>query len=234
MLSKDLIGHIQESYPEIEGKRNLSKDVFIACDFREKKKNNEYWGISFLLSDLDSIEAFSQYRLQIKKEHNIEGQEISYKKLKPSKFHPTVLNKYLSAADTIDGILFNFMIHPSYDTVYNNSKSVWRNDKELSTFKFNQFQKLELFSHLSGLVISSINSEIETLKWITDNDNVLNNPSRKGVAIKYYFKTISQYLDQNDFEYNFIDPDRDSDDRILADLANIPDLIVGPMVDIKN
>ena len=139
MLSKDLINHIQRNYSGIEEKLNLSKDVFIASDFREKDRNNEYWGISFLLSDLKSIQPFNQYRLDIKKEHNIEGQEISYKKLNSSQNHPSILDEFLSAIDTIDGILFNFMIDSSFDTVCNDSKSVWQNDEELSTYKFNQF-----------------------------------------------------------------------------------------------
>ncbi len=225
---------ILDHYPYIEQYLHLSSDVIIASDFREKRNNIEYWGLSFVLADLDSVQSFLYHNKTTRKEHKRVGQEINYKKLNPKSFSRVTHLSYLNSANTINGVLFNFVVHPSYDSISKDSYKNWSKASESNTFKFNEFQKLELLSHLVALIVSEIRSEIKSLKWVPDNDNLLNNSSRKTLAIQYFFEIISLYTNKNDFEYHLIDPDLDNEDLILADLSNIPDVIVGPMVDIQN
>jgi len=234
MLSKGLIDDLIIRYPELEDYFVLAEDVLIASDFREKKEDDEFWGISFLLSDLDSIQSFDYYRIDIKKRYNYINKEIKYSAFNPDEKRPELLNEFINAADTIRGILFNFVIDSSFVSIFNDSESERKKLKGLSRYKFNDYQKLELFSHLVGIVISSIKSKIVSLKWITDKDNLLNNPKRKKISYEYLFNTIDEYKGANNIMYEFIDPNLDSPDMILADLSNISDLIVGPMVDIYN
>ncbi len=230
MLSKNLFDHLFKSHPEVVDNFNLGNKIVIASDFREKRNQEEFWGIAFLFSDLDSIQSFFHHSRKLKGKFDIEGQEIKYSN---NKAEP-VIKSFLNAADTIEGVLFNFIIDSSYTTIYRDSKKIHQLSTKLSKFKFNDFQKLELFSHLVGLIVSQIKSEIHTIKWISDNDNLLNNIARRNTSTEFLFNTINSYLGSNNYRKEFIDPKRDSKDRILADLCNIPDIIVGSTVDILN
>ncbi len=230
MLSNNLFNALFQSHPEIVDNFSLGNDIVIASDFREKKNQEEFWGICFLLSDLNSIQPFFHYCKELKERFNVIGQEIKYSKQKAHH----ILNSFLNAADTIEGILFNFAIDSSFSTVFKDSNTIHQKSDNLSKFKFYDFQKLELFSHLVGLIISEIKSEITSIKWISDNDNLINNPSRRDSTLNFFYETIIHYRKKNDFRKEFIDPNLDNEDRILTDLSNIADLIVSPIVDILN
>lgn len=219
-------------YPFIMDSLPSKGEVVIISDFREKVRRNDYWGISFIISDLDSIQPFIHYSKQIKEKYNISNQQIKYNKIKAYERRQKYVNEYLNAADEIKGVMFTFIVNPNYKSVFNKTGKI--NLQNYSIFRSNQFQKLELFSHLVGLVLSKFEIKPNTIKWITDHDNLINSPERMKRSIEYFIDTLENYIGHDTFKLYFFDPDRDNEDIVLKDLSNIPDLIVGPLTDIFN
>jgi len=219
-------------YPFIKDSFPSKEEILIISDYREKASRNDYWGVSFIITDIDSIQPFIHYSKQIKDKSNIIGQQIKYNKIKAYKRRPEYVNEFLNAADEINGIMFTYIVHPSYKSFFNYSGKI--NQQDYPIFRPNQFQKLELFTHLVGSILSKFVVNVNAIKWITDHDNLINSSTRMKKTMEYFRSTIENYIGSNKFKLHFFDPDRDNEDILLKDLSNIPDLIVGPLTDIYN
>lgn len=100
-----ILSEIKKWYPNYFRSDNFSDELVLICDFREPEKPNKLMGLSFIITDLHSLEPFRQLRVQVKEEYGLGNQEIKYSKFRAKKNRPDYVNSFINGADEIKGLM---------------------------------------------------------------------------------------------------------------------------------
>lgn len=235
LSTEPILSEIKNSYPDYFKSDNFSDELAIICDFREPEKPHKLLGLSFIISELQSLESFRQLRLQVKEEYGLGNQEIKYSKFRAKKNRPDYVNTYINQADEIEGLMVNFIIAPTLDELIPNfySKFIER-FPAYEVYNAKVFRKLNFVAHLISVLIQPILTNNRRLYFISDQDNMFANSGIRDLSLAYILQSIEAYSLKEHFQLTFLDPKQDSDDRYLRDLSSIPDLAIGSLTDLFN
>lgn len=230
-----VVSEINKCYPDYFKTTNFSDELAIICDFREPVKPHNLLGLSFIITDLQSLEPFRQLRLQVKEKYGLGNQEIKYSKFRSKKKRPAYVNSFINIADEIEGLMCNFIIAPTLDELIPHFYSKFI-DKYPAYEVFNNkvFRKLNFVAHLISVLLLPILTNNTKLYFISDQDDMFVNSKIRDLSLAYIIQTIEAYSLKESFQLAFLDPKQDSDDRYLRDLSSIPDLAVGSLTDLFN
>lgn len=233
-LSPELIlTEIEKCYPQYFQSNNFSKELAIICDFREQQKASDLLGLSFIITDLESLEPFRQLRIQVKDKYKLGNREISYKGMRASVKRPSYVNSFINVADDIEGLLCNFVIDPSLDELipeyYSKFTDIY---SKYTNIKPKVFRKLNFMAHFISVLLIPLLSKDSVVHLISDQDNIFINPKIRDLSLEYILNTIDSYCGISYFKLAYIDPNEDTEDRYLKDLSSIPDLAIGALTDL--
>lgn len=235
LSTEPILTELKKCYPQYFQSNNFSKELAIICDFREPQQSSDLMGLSFIITDLESLEPFRQLRLQVKEKYNLGNQEIKYSKFRASKRRPDYINSFLNVADEVEGIMCTFVIAPTLDELipeyYFKFTERYPLYKEIHP---KVFRKLNLLAHLISILLLPQLSKKRVINLISDQDDIFINHDIRDLSLAYITKTIEAYSSKQEFKFVFRDPEHDSKDRYLRDLSSIPDLAVGCLIDLFN
>ncbi len=230
-----LLNEVKEVYPDYFKPNNFSNELAIICDFREPEKPINLFGLSFIITDLESLEPFRQLRLQVKEKYNLGNQEIKYSKFRASKRRPDYINSFLNVADEIKGLMINFIIDPSLDELKPNyNLNFIKEYPSYEAIKPKVFRKLNFVAHFIAVLILPLLNKNSLVHLISDQDDLFISPEIRDLSLAYILNTIEAYSEEREFILGYLDQEQDSEDRYLKDLSSIPDLAIGALTDLFN
>jgi hypothetical protein len=219
-------------FPRLRG----CKDIIIASDYSGEHEEVDFSAYSFLMFDWNASEQWSIASSDVRKRFLSEGnREMSYKRL-ADKCRQRALVPFLKAADHINGLVISLLVNKQIGSVLESGgvAHLQQIAPSLANWKEGAVEKLyRIQTFLAFLHAGLCNPEQRTY-WLTDNDQIVANPSRHAVATNM-LQCFSRSHFAREICLESIDIVNSMDATIVGaakDIASIPDLVGGALVDL--
>jgi hypothetical protein len=143
-----------------------------------------------------------------------------------------VLLPFLLATDTISGLLITFLIDKHAGTLFDGSASGKKSIPDSQFWKAAAFEKVRRIATFGALLLAGLSKERQHVLWITDQDDIVGNPSQHSAATRVLGHHINCLTPHNLGHIRLATTKSDTGRRDVEDLAAIPDLVAGATAEV--
>lgn len=203
----------------------------IASDYSGYHRKSKYEVISFLIVDMDNSWQWANSRRCVREHFLADGRRVSFKGLHDwRQFY--ALPSFLESANNIVGICVNVALRKNIRVRYIN-KATMHSLTGASPFKGKWSHKTlnHMFKivHFVSLFIAGLSKPGQNIYWISDQDLIFANPSKSEDVACLLSALTDMYVDYELGELGIGTTNLDEGDRLVEDLAAIPDLSAGAL-----
>jgi len=210
---------------------NLRYDdhLVLAADYSGDHQSSEYQILTFLLADRPGVlKSWDIVRREIRRDFLSDGRRHAFKKLRDAQ-RQKALGPFLRASAEINGVVFCVVIDK------NLANSTFGYEfPDVTDVRPAVLAKLIRVAFFGSVLTAGMARPGQTLKWLTDNDEIVGNAKVQqvaGLVISSLFRRLCPF----EFRDASIGIAGDFDDDYRAeDLCSIPDLVGGAMSDMIN
>jgi len=214
--------------------------ITVASDYSGQEKSERFYVYSFLFADLTITHSSDWYSSRLCWRRNFlpDGRRMTYKDLDHDQVRDRALSPYLSAVNTIDGMVVTIAIHKEVTSILELIP-----EKEQETFRSVKpeiREKMLWIIHFFGFFIAGLSRSGQSVWWCSDYDDIVATDERISMMTQKLREIMSQYLPHRLGHLHVMTTARNPDDdprrqRDLLlwyeDLVSIPDLVAGAFSD---
>lgn len=162
-----------------------------------------------------------------------DGRRMSFKRL-GDRQRAFSLIPFLKGADSISGLLVSFVVDRRLQQIAGGRvarenprfQEIFRGD-----WKPDLFESMSRVVHLMGLLIGGLAQPRQNIYWLSDEDPLFATPERRQDIARFLSALTASYVPFELGELGIGTTEIDPGDRVEEDLAAIPDLAAGSLVD---
>ncbi len=210
-----------------------SKTLLLGADCSGEDSKAPYVVYSLLMTSIEAWAAWEPKRLQIRIEHFSDLRHMSFKKLNDKQSERALL-PILTAADSLNGLVFSLAISKQCPSVFAASPPLGLKNSQLAAYhkwKPSVLDKAFPTLHLSGLLLAGLAEAGQDLLWFTDEHAIAANDQRVIELTKLFAWISSLYLTFDMGKCRCGTSRCDNGTLQIEDLLAIPDLVAGALSD---
>jgi hypothetical protein len=203
--------------------------LYVTSDYSGYDNESRYFVISVLVADLDNSACWENFRRDVRNRYMADGRRMSFKKLNDAN-RLKALVPFLEASDEIEGICLNIGIRKEIKNLYIDEKVFeYVQNKETLKGRWSDKSLENMFRivHFVGLVIAGLAKPDQNIYWISDEDEIMANPTRSSDVAMLISAFTSLYVEHSLGELGVGTTKLDEGDRLEEDFAAVPDLAAG-------
>jgi hypothetical protein len=228
----EAIRQMQERNPHLLPNIQRGATITVTSDYSGGRKAG-YQVLSFLFADFDQAADWEAARWQVREKYLTRGRVMAYKSL-GERFRGEALTPFLGAANRLPGLSLTVAIHQSIKTIFFAGDFLNRGDARLTAYadwSEETLEKMFRVVHLIALFVAGLSRPQQNVLWITDEDEIGANSKRLD-DLKMTFATVARYYLTHELGgLRCTTTAADDATRLFEDLAAIPDLCAGAMLD---
>ncbi len=210
--------------PELKG-----STLYVTSDYSGYDSKSRYFVISILVADLDNSECWECFRRRVRSEYMGDGRRMSFKNLNDTN-RLKALVPFLEASDEIEGFCLSIGIRKEIENLYIDKRifeSVQRKGVLKGTWRAKSLENMFRIVHLVSTVIAGLVKPNQNIYWISDEDEILANPTRSSDVAGLISAFTSMYVKHGLGELGVGTTKVDEGDRLEEDFAAVADLAAG-------
>jgi hypothetical protein len=208
-----------------------SSALFVSSDYAGEHRASPYVALSFLLLPLESWRAWEQQRVLARQRYGATNQRIGYARLAGVKRH--VMRELLRAVGAVEGLLATVLIRKTLGSLLDSSGKIDRARwlvEHCENWKLPTLEKMLRVVHFVAFLIAGLSSANQSVRWITDQDDIAPNEKRFQEMAQVFRVTVSRYLSH---KLNHLSCSTTADSPLqVEDFAAIPDLAGGALAEL--
>jgi len=225
------------AFPDLRG----SESLLVFSDYGGDHQGSPYHGYAYLFVGSSSIPAWDRRRLTVRERFRIRNRSFAYKKLTDRR-KLEALPHFLAAASPLQGLCVIVLIDKRVASLIDANgvppptlaEELWPEAK----YKAATFERLMRVIHFNALFTAGLVGRGQNVIWITDRDEIAANPAQLSALTNALSRCLSAFLANKDEEslrftlgHCRCGTTAFDVDLQLEDLAAIPDLAVGAVID---
>lgn len=217
------------AFPDLQ----RSEDIIVTSDYGGENKEALYAGYSFLINSAQSWAEWEPHRLALRRTLRFE-RRLSFKKLADGQ-RREALPAFLNAAGSLDGLSLTFLVDKRIPSLFDESGTLDLFQPDLNRFRHWKPRILERVlrvTHLLALLLAGLTREGQNILWFTDEDAIAANSMRLTELTNILVAATSAVLPHNLGHLRCGTTASDNGSQQIEDLAAIPDLAVGSLVEL--
>ena len=210
--------------PELNG-----STLYVTSDYSGYDGGSRYFVISILVADLDNSACWECFRRSVRSRYMADGRRMSFKKLNDAN-RLKALVPFLEASDEIEGLCLSIGIRKEIKNLYIDKKafeSVRNKGVLKGSWSAKSLENMFRIVHFVSLVIAGLAKPNQNIYWISDEDEILANPTRSSDVTRLISALTSMYVEHNLGELGVGTTRLDEGDRLEEDFAAVADLAAG-------
>jgi hypothetical protein len=226
------IENCEKRYPDLLPDLRNGSMIFIGSDYSGQHKTSLYESLSFLFADLSGCDVWEGLRGIFRQRYLSDGRRISFKDLGDKK-RKLALSAFLSAANTIPGLIVTILIDKNIASLFRTTGRLTMDTPELSEYSHwgsATFEKLLRVVHFVSLFLTGLSRPYQDILWITDEDDIVANEERLREFVKIFSIICSHYLKHDLRHLRIGSTKSDTGKRDIEDLVSLADIVSGALV----
>jgi hypothetical protein len=214
----------ESKLPELSG-----SSLYVTSDYSGYDSKSKYFVISILVADLDNSKRWEYFRRSVRSIYMADGRRMSFKKLNDAN-RLKALVPFLEASDEIEGLCLSIGIRKEIKNLYIDKKafeSVRNKGVLKGNWSAKSLENMFRIVHFISIVIAGLVKPNQNICWISDEDEILANPTRSSDVAGLISAFTSMYVEHNLGELGVGTTRLDEGDRLEEDFAAIADLAAG-------
>lgn len=227
----ECIQQVETKNPNLLPNLLRGSTIMVASDYSGQHSQAFYESLTFLLADLEACGIWEEKRQILRQTFLSDNRRMSYKNLNDKK-RRQALTSFLSAANTIPGVVITVLIDKKISSLFRKTGSLDMDDSELQAYKHwnrKTFEKLLRIIHMVSFFIAGLSRSSQNILWITDEDEIVPNKEKLREAVQLFANISSHYLSHNLGKFQWGTTKSDNGTRQIEDLVAVPDLIAGSL-----
>lgn len=203
--------------------------LYVTSDYSGHDSGSRYFVISILVADLDNSARWEYFRRSVRSRYMADGRRMSFKKLNDAN-RLKALVPFLEASDEIEGLCLSIGIRKEIKNLYIDKRafeSVRNKGVLKGSWSAKSLENMFRIVHFISLVIAGLATPNQNIYWISDEDEILANPTRSSDVAGLISALTSLYVEHNLGELGVGTTRLDEGDRLEEDFAAVPDLAAG-------
>lgn len=207
-----------------------STAVALVSDYSGDKSPGGYQTFSFLLTDPCGIWEWDDLRTEIRSTFP-DSRRIGFKNLNDGVVRRAPL-PFLEAANTIDGVLLSVAFHRSTPAFLRDSEQTHMLNFHCSAkWRAQELEKMVRICEFGTMVVASMCSPKQEVHWITDDDAIVANHAFQADVFRHAAWRLAIRAPKPLGVFKLGIAGLFDDERMAEDLAAIPDLACGALVE---
>jgi hypothetical protein len=232
----DSIAKAMGSEPHALPDLRTADTIITTSDYSGQHKASRFEAYSFLSVNPRGWPAWESRRLELRRFYRTEGRRMSFKGLGDARKR-RMLPDFLAAANTLPGLCNCVLIDKTIPSMFRKEGPLNSADPELQTLAQHTsatIEKLLRVVHLVSFFLAGLSREGQNLFWFTDQDDIAANEKAVIEVTEIWSNILSHYLQHTAGHLKFGTTRSDNGSLQLEDLATIPDLVAGALMDVTN
>ncbi len=224
----------EASNPNLLPDLRRGSTILVVSDYSGENDTAFYQSLSFLFADTDHLTMWENRRRRLRQQFLANGRRMAFKNLNDRE-RREALPHFLTAANTIPGLIVNILIDKRIRSLFSKSGMIDRNQPELepySHWRNGTFEKMFRVVHFIGFFVAGLSRSHQDLIWMTDEDEIAANAQRLRELTDIFIIVASNYLSYSLRHFRCRTTKSDDGSRQIEDLASIPDLIAGTLTEV--
>lgn len=217
--------------------RLAGETLLIASDYSGSDRRSKYEVYSFLITSPYEWHPWRELRAAVREEYLRDGRRLSFKALNDRR-RQVALPHFLQAAlalpglcltlivdKSIDGLSGGELLLPLFQDGYMSCKGVQMH--LCHRWSRRAFEKMARTTQFLALLISELVPRDQNIVWVSDEDELFGGAGRTADLLTMLGFWGALYIGRPRTDLSIGTTAIDSEDRLLEDLASIPDLAAG-------
>jgi hypothetical protein len=203
--------------------------IIVASDYSGEHRGSSHQVLSFLVANLADCGVWDKQRQELRQNFLSDGRRMSFKNLR-DKQRWDALVPFLSAANTIPGLLFTVAISSKIDSLFTGPVPLDLSNPDFAAFRAWSRPTLEKafrVVHFLSFLLAGLLRDGQDVLWFTDDDAIAANPDRLASLTNLVAWVSSSYLTFSLGHLRCGTTRSDDGSRRIEDLAAVPDVVAG-------
>lgn len=210
--------------------------IAIGSDYSGQHSTSNYEALGFVFADLDRCRAWMEARRNLRDEILSDGRRFSYKSLKDRR-RAVALPQFLEAIDLIPGLAVVILVEKTIASLFKSSGRIEASDPEirlLSHWSPRVVERLLRVCHFAAFFLAGLSRENQDVLWITDQDDIVANPTRHSEMVEVFGRICNHYLTHTLRHLRIATTESDTGKRDVEDFVSIADFAAGAVCEALN
>ncbi len=228
-LSHDMT-RIESMYPNLLPDLRSESLILVYSDYSGSVKGADFQTLSYLILGNSNVNSWDVERCAVRKEYLTGRGEMSFKELHDIA-RRNALMPFLNAADKINGLLITIgidgrIVHLFTDSNATNANGTMSRDWTNKPKVLESALRIVLFG---GFFTAGLIRHGQIVRWITDEDDIIANPQRRGDVRDLWLGWMKMLLNTPPPGVTIASTRNDDGSYLAKDTAAIPDLVAGAL-----
>lgn len=235
-LFSDSILKAAQAAPRLLPNLHRAETLIVTSDYSGQHKASKFESYAFLFANLEAWPEWEQRRIEVRKIHRSEGRRVSFKKLGDA-LKQRMLPDFLQAANLLPGLCVCVLIDKAIPSMFRKEGPLDFSEPDLAPFSHYPriaFEKLLRVVHLVSFFLAGLTMPGQNILWFTDQDDIAANDTGVVELTRIWENILSHYLQHDVGHLRCGTTASDNGSLQIEDLAAIPDLVAGAIVDAIN
>lgn len=207
--------------------------VYVASDYSGSHRGAHFTAISAVYCDVEASRRWLAIQRGFRAQFLSDGRRMSFKRL-GDRLRSFSLIPFLKGADSISGLLLSLVVDRRLQQMAG-GRAAHMNPRFREVFKGNWkpdlLENMSRVVHLIGLLIGGLAKPGQSIYWISDEDPLFGTPERNHDIARFLSALADSYVPFCLGDLGVATTAIDPGDRVEEDLAAIPDLAAGSLVE---
>ncbi|MCR6700933.1 MAG: hypothetical protein NVV68_07195 [Dokdonella sp.] len=207
--------------------------LLIGSDYSGQHKTSKYEALSFLIADWSKSNSWIAKQKAIREVLMPDSRRFGFKHMRDG-VRRTALPHFLSAAESLTGLLLVVLIHKSVGKLFSANVDIADLDERrrpIATWPPVVLERAMCAATLVSVILSGLSRQGQDVLWITDADDVVANDNRHRQFVDMFSNVSSNVLKINLGHMRIATTASDEGGRCVEDFVAIPDLAAGAICD---